>query len=89
VDPVPDPLLLRKSGSTRNSSSNSTVNYQEYQPSKNGLYVSSSINIRWKFIASFPVFAAVTVKNSVVWDIKPQFVLHRRHITSPLQSPAS
>jgi hypothetical protein len=29
------------------------------------------------------------MKNVVFWDIKPQFVLHRRHITSPLQSPAS
>jgi hypothetical protein len=25
-------------------------------------------------------------KNSVFWDIKTQFVLHRRHITSPLQT---
>jgi hypothetical protein len=33
-------------------------------------------------------FTAVTMKNSVFWDIKTQFVLHRRHITSPLQSPA-
>jgi hypothetical protein len=30
-----------------------------------------------------------TMKNGVFWDIKPQFVLHRGHITSPLQSPAS
>jgi hypothetical protein len=29
------------------------------------------------------------MKNVVFWDIKPQFVLHRRHITSPLQSPVS
>jgi hypothetical protein len=29
------------------------------------------------------------MKNGVFWDIKTQFVLHRRHITSPLQSPAS
>jgi hypothetical protein len=29
------------------------------------------------------------MKNGVFWDIKSQFVLHRRHITSPLQSPAS
>jgi hypothetical protein len=36
----------------------------------------------------FEVFTAVTVKNAVFWDIKTQFVLHRRHITSPLQSPA-
>jgi hypothetical protein len=28
------------------------------------------------------------MKNAVFWDIKTQFVLHRRHITSPLQSPA-
>jgi hypothetical protein len=28
------------------------------------------------------------MKNVVFWDIKPQFVLRRRHITSPLQSPA-
>jgi hypothetical protein len=36
----------------------------------------------------FEVFTAVTMKNVVFWDIKPQSVLHRRHITSPLQSPA-
>jgi hypothetical protein len=28
------------------------------------------------------------MKNVVVWDIRNQFVPHRRHITSPLQSPA-
>jgi hypothetical protein len=28
------------------------------------------------------------MKNVVFWDIKTQFVPHRRHITSPLQSPA-
>jgi hypothetical protein len=28
------------------------------------------------------------MKNDVFWDIKTHFVLHRRHITSPLQSPA-
>jgi hypothetical protein len=28
------------------------------------------------------------MKNGVFWDIKTQFVLHRRHITSPIQSPA-
>jgi hypothetical protein len=36
----------------------------------------------------FEVFTAVTMKNVVFWDIKTQFVLHRRHITSPLHSPA-
>jgi hypothetical protein len=29
------------------------------------------------------------MRNVVFWDIKTQFVLHRRHVTSPLQSPAS
>jgi hypothetical protein len=29
------------------------------------------------------------MKNVVFWDIRTQFVLHRRHITSLLQSPAS
>jgi hypothetical protein len=28
------------------------------------------------------------MKKVVFWDIKTQFVLHRRHITSPLHSPA-
>jgi hypothetical protein len=32
---------------------------------------------------------AVTMKNVVSWDMKTQFVPHRRHITSPLQSPAT
>jgi hypothetical protein len=35
----------------------------------------------------FDVFTAVTIKNAV-WDIKAQFVSHRRHITSPLLIPA-
>jgi hypothetical protein len=29
------------------------------------------------------------MKNSVFWDIETQFVLHRRHLTSPLQGPVS
>jgi hypothetical protein len=27
------------------------------------------------------------MNNDVFWNIKPQFLLHRRHITSQLQSP--
>jgi hypothetical protein len=34
------------------------------------------------------VLTAGTMKNVVFWHIKHQFVPHRRHITSPLQSPA-
>jgi hypothetical protein len=37
----------------------------------------------------FEVFTAVTMKNVVFCEIKTQFIPHRRHITSPLQSPAS
>jgi hypothetical protein len=36
----------------------------------------------------FEVSRAMTVKNAVFWDIKPKFVLHRRHVTFPLQSSA-
>jgi hypothetical protein len=36
----------------------------------------------------FEVFTAVTVKNVAFWDIRTQFVSHRRHITNPLQSSA-
>jgi hypothetical protein len=50
-------------------------------------------NVYYKFAVNiyvrFEVFTAVTMKNVVFWNIEPQFVLHRRHITSPLQSPAS
>jgi hypothetical protein len=28
------------------------------------------------------------MKNAAFWDIRFQFVPHRRHITSPLQNPA-
>jgi hypothetical protein len=46
-------------------------------------------NIRGLNFVRFEFFTAVTMKNAVFWDIKTQFVLHRRHITYPLQSPAS
>jgi hypothetical protein len=36
----------------------------------------------------FYVYSAMTTKNVVFWNIKTQVVPHRRHITSPLQSPA-
>jgi hypothetical protein len=42
---------------------------------------------KWEYVI-FEVFTAVIMKNAVFWDIKTQFVLHRRQITSPLQSPA-
>jgi hypothetical protein len=41
------------------------------------------------FVARFEVITAVTMKNVVFWDMKTQFLPHRRYITSPLQSQAS
>jgi hypothetical protein len=35
-------------------------------------------------VYKFEVFTVVTMKNAVFWDVKPQFVHHRRHITSQL-----
>jgi hypothetical protein len=35
----------------------------------------------------FDAFTVMTMKNAVLWDIKTQFIPHRKHITSPLQSP--
>jgi hypothetical protein len=40
-------------------------------------------------VCKIQVLTAVTMKNVVFWDIKTEFELHRRHITSPLQCPAS
>jgi hypothetical protein len=34
------------------------------------------------------IFTSVTMKTALFWDIKPQFVPHRRHIISPLETPA-
>jgi hypothetical protein len=38
--------------------------------------------------ARFYVFTSVAMKNAVFWDIRTQFVQHRKHSTSPLQIPA-
>jgi hypothetical protein len=34
------------------------------------------------------IFMVVAMKKAIFWDIKTQFVPHRKHITYPLQSPA-
>jgi hypothetical protein len=44
---------------------------------------------RIRYCVRFEVFTVVTMKNGDFWDIKTEFLPHRRHITSPLQSPAS
>jgi hypothetical protein len=35
----------------------------------------------------FEVFTVGTIKNAVFWDIKTQFVPHKKYITPPLQGP--
>jgi hypothetical protein len=42
-----------------------------------------------RILVRFEVFTALTMKNVAFWDIRTLFVLHRRHITSPLHSAAS
>jgi hypothetical protein len=39
------------------------------------------------FYVRFEVFSAVTMKNVLFCDIKTQFLLHRKHITTRLLSP--
>jgi hypothetical protein len=52
-----------------------------------GFEILSAVNVRY-FYVRFEVITAVAMKNVVFWDIGTQFVLHRRHITSLLLSPA-
>jgi hypothetical protein len=49
---------------------------------------SGDVNITKHQYVRLEVFTAVTMKNGVFWVTEPQFVLHRRHITYPLQCPA-
>jgi hypothetical protein len=46
------------------------------------------IPVSKRFPCKTEVFMAETMKNTVSWDIKTQFVPHSKHITLPLQSPA-
>jgi hypothetical protein len=55
--------------------------------SKGRVYLLNTGHV-WNYVR-FEVFTAVTMKNVVFWDIKTQFVLHRRHVTSPLQNLVS
>jgi hypothetical protein len=52
-------------------------------------FYQSGLRNRVCFRVRFGGFASVTMKNVVFWDIRILFIPHRRHITSPLQSPAS
>jgi hypothetical protein len=46
-------------------------------------WVCCKIILSVKITYKMEVFTAVAIKNAVFWDIKPQFVPHRKHITSP------
>jgi hypothetical protein len=50
--------------------------------------IPSSIPPNSIHIVTFEAFMVVIMRNAVFWDIKSQFVLHRRHITSLLHRPA-
>jgi hypothetical protein len=63
------------------------VSAENYLPLSGKNNKLSKINM--KSYVGFEVSKTVTMKNAVFWDIKTQFVPHRRHITSPLQSPDS
>jgi hypothetical protein len=47
-----------------------------------GEYITTSV------VSSVILKNKANLKNAEFWDIKTQFVPHRRHITSPLQSAA-
>jgi hypothetical protein len=51
------------------------------------IYINVSESETYRPYVRFEVFTAVTMKNVVFLGIKTQFVLHRRYITSLLQSP--
>jgi hypothetical protein len=46
-----------------------------------------TLPVKYNYVR-FEVFTAATVNNAVFWDIKTQFISHRKHITSTLRSPA-
>jgi hypothetical protein len=52
------------------------------------LSVASLLSNHGKINVRVDVSITATMKNVVFWDIKPQFIPHMKHITSPLQSPA-
>jgi hypothetical protein len=51
---------------------------------------SESFTFHWLryYYERFEVSVEVAMKNDVFWDIKPQFLPHSKHITSPLQRQA-
>jgi hypothetical protein len=53
----------------------------------NEFVISPLTGRRSVYLIRFDVLTAVAMKNVVFWDIRTQYVPHRKHITSPLQSP--
>jgi hypothetical protein len=48
--------------------------------------VCTKLHKQWVYV-TFEVFMAVTMKNAVFWDIKTQFVPHKKHITASPAKP--
>jgi hypothetical protein len=59
-----------------------------FRTSQETLYLSAAEPSQL-MLCKIEIFTAVTVRSAVFWNMKTDFVPHRRHITSPLQSPAS
>jgi hypothetical protein len=72
-------------GLSRSSSGNFNNNLKSWA---NPIKTCNSVTVTYQSVR-FEVFTAVTMKNVDLCDINAQFVLHRRHITYPLQSQAS
>jgi hypothetical protein len=46
----------------------------------------SAANSQCQYCVTFQDFTAVNMKNVVFWDVKTQFVLHRKHVSARDQS---
>jgi hypothetical protein len=71
------------------SESHQSLTLQRYGAADEASRLSRNASFPWELTpVRCEVFTAVTMKNAVFWDIRTQFVLHSRYITSPLESPA-
>jgi hypothetical protein len=52
------------------------------------MWLGNSLALEEDIVNRFEIFTAAMAKNAVFWDIRSQFVPHRKHVASPLQSPA-
>jgi hypothetical protein len=59
-----------------------------FRTSQETRYVSAAEHCQLMLLKNLG-FTAVTMKNAVLWDIKNQFVPHRKHVTPRLQGPSA